>query len=105
VQRSNDFPSCWDGVNTDSANHRTHIVFPDRATGACPAGFKAVPQLRITLTYNIPTDVQKRGQYFLDSFPEENHNPFSDHNDFINVNSDDLMAKIATCINTGRGCA
>jgi hypothetical protein len=105
VQRVNDFPSCWDGQNTDSANHRTHILFPDKVTGACPAGFKAVPQLRITLTYDIPLDVQKKGQYFLDSFPEENHNPFSDHNDFINVNSEALMAQIANCINTGKRCS
>jgi hypothetical protein len=104
VQRINDFPSCWDGQNTDSANHRTHILFPDKATGACPAGTQAVPQVRITLTYRIPQEIQTKGQFFLDSFPEENHNPFSDHNDFINVNSEPLMAQIANCINTGRRC-
>lgn len=26
--RSYDFGSCWDGNNTDSASHRTHVVFP-----------------------------------------------------------------------------
>ena len=48
---------------------------------------------------------QARGQYALDSFPEENHNPFSDHNDFINVNSDRQMKRIAACINAGRHCS
>ena len=104
VQRVHDFASCWDGANTDSANHRDHLKLADSNTGACPAGTRAVPQLRITISYNIPRDIQRKGQYQLDSFPEENHNPFSDHNDFVNVNSVDTMNKIAACINTGRRC-
>jgi hypothetical protein len=104
VERVHDFPGCWDGKNTDSANHRTHVAFADVNTGACPAGFKAIPQLRITIAYNIPVSIQKNKQYALDSFPEENHNPFSDHNDFINVNSEALMQRITNCINTGRNC-
>jgi uncharacterized protein DUF1996 len=104
VQRVQDFPGCWDGKNTDSTNHRDHVAFADPATGACKPGFVAIPQLRITLSYDIPRDVQTKGQYALDSFPEEDHNPFSDHNDFINVNSARTMQKIATCINKGRTC-
>ncbi|BCJ47442.1 hypothetical protein GCM10010168_18000 [Actinoplanes ianthinogenes] len=104
VQRVQDFPGCWDGKNTDSANHRSHVAFADRKTGACPAGFVAIPQLRITLSYKISRAVQLKGQYALDSFPEENHNPFSDHNDFVNVNSARTMQRIATCINKGKNC-
>ena len=103
VQRVQDFPGCWNGADVDSDNHRAHLAFADRA-GACPRGFRAIPQLRITISYAIPRAVQEKGQYALDSFPEENDNPFSDHNDFINVNSDRQMAKIATCVNQGRRC-
>jgi hypothetical protein len=99
VQRVQDFPGCWDGKNVDSANHRSHVAFADRATGACPAGFVAIPQLRITISYAIPRDVQIKGQYALDSFPEENHNPFSDHNDFVNVNSTRTMQQIVDRLN------
>jgi hypothetical protein len=105
VQRVHDFPGCWDGKNIDSDNHRSHVAFADKNTGACPRGFVAIPQLRITISYNIPRDVQLKGQYALDSFPEENHNPFSDHDDYINVNSAQTMQRIATCINQGRRCA
>jgi hypothetical protein len=105
VMRVEDFPGCWDGKNIDSANHRSHVAFADVASGACPAGFVAIPQLRISLSYDIPQDVQAKGQFALDSFPEENHNPFSDHNDFINVNSDRQMRAIAACINAGRRCS
>ncbi|TDC41219.1 DUF1996 domain-containing protein [Micromonospora sp. KC213] len=104
VQRVHDFPGCWDGQNVDSANHRDHVAFADPATGACPADLVAIPQLRITISYDIPRHIQLRGQYALDSFPEEDHNPFSDHNDFINVNSVQQMKKIAKCINDGRRC-
>jgi hypothetical protein len=24
-----DFPFCWDGVNTDSADHRSHVIYPN----------------------------------------------------------------------------
>jgi hypothetical protein len=105
VQRVHDFPGCWDGKNIDSDNHRKHVAFADRSTGACPRGFRAIPQLRITVSYDIPRDVQVNGQYALDSFPEENHNPFSDHNDFINVNSDRTMHRITACINKGKSCS
>jgi hypothetical protein len=105
VQRVQDFPGCWDGKNIDSANHRDQVAFADKNSGACPRGFAAIPQLRITISYNIPRDIQLNGQYALDSFPEENHNPFSDHNDFINVNSAQTMQRIATCINKGQRCS
>jgi hypothetical protein len=99
VIRIADFPSCWDGVNTDSANHRTHILFPD-AKGACPAGTKAVPQLRITIAYDVPQNVK----FAVDGFPDQLHNPITDHNDFVNVMSKRLMTEVVNCINSGRRC-
>jgi len=94
-----DFPGCWDGVNTDSTNHRTHVAFADQA-GNCPAGFKAIPQLTITLKYNLP-----QGKVFaLDAFPAEKHAPITDHNDFVNVMPNQLMNRVVQCINTGRRC-
>jgi hypothetical protein len=99
VQRILEFPSCWDGVNLDSGNHRTHVVFPED-DGGCPAGTQAVPRLRITLTYSVPS-----GRSFaLDSFPEQKHNPITDHGDFANVMPERLMALAIDCINSGRDC-
>ncbi|CAM3668076.1 DUF1996 domain-containing protein [Kibdelosporangium persicum] len=103
VKRIHDFPSCWDGENIDSENHRDHIVYPN-PNGQCPDGFQAVPQLRITLTYDIPQEVQEQGRYKVDSFPEEEHNPFSDHDDFANVMSDQIMNRVVDCVNQGRTC-
>ncbi|MEC3976454.1 DUF1996 domain-containing protein [Amycolatopsis sp. H20-H5] len=104
VERIHAFPNCWDGKNVDSANHRTHIVFSDQ-NGTCPRGFKNVPQLKITLVYNIPHDIQVKGQYKVDAFPEESHNPRSDHDDFANVMSQSQMTRVVSCINNGKRCA
>jgi hypothetical protein len=102
LQRILDFPSCWDGVNTDSANHRTHVVFADTATGACPAGTKAVPQLHEVLTYAIPQGQARN--IALDSFPEQVHNPVTDHADFENVFTGNLAQQVINCLNAGRRC-
>ncbi len=94
-----DFPGCWDGQNTDSANHRDHVAFADEQ-GACPDGFKAIPQLRITLTFQLTQGVL----FALDAFPEELHNPVTDHADFVNVMSEELMDQAVDCINNGQNC-
>jgi hypothetical protein len=33
------FPSCWDGVNLDSPDHKSHVAYPTQAydNGPCPA--------------------------------------------------------------------
>ncbi|MFD9738150.1 DUF1996 domain-containing protein [Umezawaea sp. NPDC059074] len=103
VKRIHDFPGCWDGKNTDSANHRDHVAFAD-ANGKCQNGFKAIPQLRITLTYDIPADVQQNAQYKVDSFPAEKHDPLTDHDDFANVMSDQIMNRLVDCINSNKTC-
>ncbi|KAG5296656.1 WSC domain-containing protein [Histoplasma ohiense] len=34
------FPSCWDGVRTDSPNHKDHMAYPSRIdNGFCPPGY------------------------------------------------------------------
>ncbi|MGW4522548.1 DUF1996 domain-containing protein [Amycolatopsis sp. NPDC004378] len=104
VERIHAFPNCWDGKNTDSANHRTHIVFANQQ-GKCPQGFKNVPQLQVTLVYDIPQDVQQKGQYKVDAFAQEKHNPRSDHDDFANVMSRKIMGRVVNCINSGKACA
>jgi hypothetical protein len=104
VERIHAFPNCWDGKNTDSANHRTHIVFSDQA-GKCPQGFKNVPQLQVTLVYDVPQDVQQNGQYKVDAFAQEKHNPRSDHDDFANVMSKKIMNRVVGCVNSGKACA
>ncbi|WP_327356589.1 DUF1996 domain-containing protein [Streptomyces sp. NBC_01304] len=100
VVRTFRFQSCWDGRNTDSANHRTHVAFADPRSGACPQGFKAIPQLVQRIVY----DVDAEPNFALDSFPEQLHKPVTDHGDFINVFDARLMNRMVSCINRGDRC-
>ncbi|QEU94802.1 DUF1996 domain-containing protein [Streptomyces kanamyceticus] len=100
VVRTFRFQSCWDGRNTDSANHRTHVAFADPRTGACPQGFRAVPQLVQRIVYDVPPGPG----FAVDSFPEQLHKPVTDHGDFINVFDQKLMRRVANCVNSGQRC-
>ncbi|MFF8843822.1 DUF1996 domain-containing protein [Streptomyces sp. NPDC015127] len=106
VVRSFKFQSCWDGQNTDSANHRTHVAFADQ-NGNCPNGFRAIPQLVQRIVYDVPPPVfdgENTSVFAVDSFPEQLHKPVTDHGDFINVFDENLMNKVVNCINGGRRC-
>jgi predicted outer membrane protein len=95
-----DFPSCWDGKNLDSEDHRSHITFADQDTGACPRDTVAVPQLRMILAYDQPG-----GRNFaVDGFPDQQHHPATDHGDFVNGMPDELMDAVVDCLNEGLRC-
>ncbi|MGW7575425.1 DUF1996 domain-containing protein [Streptomyces sp. NPDC054765] len=99
VVRTFAFQNCWDGQSTDSGNHRDHVAFSDQ-NGNCPDNFTAIPQLVERITYDVP----QGDSFAVDSFPEQLHKPVTDHGDFINVMSDQLMSKAVDCINGGRNC-
>ncbi|MFH8396321.1 DUF1996 domain-containing protein [Streptomyces anulatus] len=99
VVRTFAFQNCWDGRNTDSANHRTHVAFA-QDDGRCPNGFRAVPQLVQRIVYDVPPGPG----FAVDSFPEQLHKPITDHGDFINVFDERLMRNMVRCINDGRRC-
>ncbi|MFJ8810902.1 DUF1996 domain-containing protein [Streptomyces sp. NPDC102490] len=108
VVRTFTFQSCWDGRNTDSANHRTHMAFA-AADGSCPEGFRAVPRLVQRVVYDVAAPSLEDGGrtvplFAVDSFPEQLHKPVTDHSDFINVFDEDLMREMTECINSGREC-
>jgi hypothetical protein len=97
VQRVLDFPGCWNGTDLDSTSHRSHTAFADATTGACPEGFKAIPQLRYTLGYRVAP-----GESFaVDTFPEQLRKAVTDHGDFESLVPDRLMRVIVALINRG----
>jgi hypothetical protein len=40
----------------------------------------------------------------VDGFPEQLHKAATDHDDFISVTKNNLAAKIANCVNSGKNC-
>ncbi|MFF5702990.1 DUF1996 domain-containing protein [Streptomyces sp. NPDC012794] len=99
VTRTLVFPSCWNGLDTAAADHRSHLAFPS-ARGVCPQGTFPVPELRLSLAYAVPPGVP----IALDSFPEQRHSPRTDHAMFVDVMSDARMAELVGCLNEGPTC-
>ena len=100
MQRVYDFPSCWNGKDLDSETHTEHLTYPD-SSGECEQDRTPVPALRITVGYqNLPT----RG-YAIDSFPEQQHNPVTDHALLEYLSSTARAQAGANCINTAETCA
>lgn len=100
MQRIYDFPSCWDGENLDSEDHTTHLVFPDKS-GECAEDEVPVPALRLTVGYD---DMPPGRSFAIDSFPEQQHDPITDHALTEFISSQRRAEAGAACINSGRQC-
>ena len=101
VRRTGEFPSCWNGVATDSGDHRTHVTFPDPATGACADRHRADPA---AAHHGRATDVPPGRSFAVDSFPAQQRKAVTDHFDFENLVPEPLMRHVVECINAGRTC-
>ncbi|KAF1835703.1 hypothetical protein BDW02DRAFT_587926 [Decorospora gaudefroyi] len=70
------FPTCWDGKNLDSPNHKDHVAYPVSSTfergGRCPASHPVpVPQLM----YEVMWDTTPFNDASL--WPEDGSQPFT----------------------------
>lgn len=99
VTRTLVFPSCWNGLDTAGEGHRSHLKFP-AADGVCPRGTFPVPELHVSLSYEVPAGAPMA----LDSFPEQRHSPKTDHGMFVNAMTERQMAGVVACLNEGRDC-
>lgn len=90
------FPSCWDGIHLDSADHRSHVTYPHPRTG-CPASHpQPIPRLGLTVVW-FNTDLT--GATFSSG------GSISAHADFWNTwDQEVLAANVTRCINTERNC-
>ncbi|MEP6893324.1 MAG: DUF1996 domain-containing protein [Gaiellaceae bacterium] len=89
------FPSCWDGHNLDSLDHKSHMAYPKR--GVCPADH-AVAVPAITLIYRYPTTGGPLTALASGS-------AVTGHADFFNAwNQDDLSRLVTTCLDALRHC-
>ncbi|KAF8889009.1 hypothetical protein BD779DRAFT_1623261 [Infundibulicybe gibba] len=86
------FPSCWDGKNTDSADHRTHVAFlstgPDNGTCSDPQYPVTLPRIFMEVYWNTQTFDAARGDA-MDThqpFVFSNGDPtgYGYHADFVN---------------------
>jgi hypothetical protein len=91
------FPNCWDGVNLDSVDHRSHMSYP--VSGRCPASHPVnIPRLESFFRYVVGTG--PIGALSLASGPY-----YTAHQDFFNGwHPNAIQSLVTTCINAGRDC-
>jgi uncharacterized protein DUF1996 len=90
------FPTCWDGVNTDSADHRSHVHY--KVAGSCPASHPVrVPLVNFFIRY--PANEGGPGYYLSDG-------TILPHADFWNTwQQARFEALVADCLNNNpRNC-
>ena len=89
------FPSCWDGVNLDSPDHKSHMAYATR--GRCPADHPvAVPALQV----NVRCPSAGGAGLVLASGGQ-----YSGHADFFNAWDQTVLAQLVDgCLNALRHC-
>ncbi|TAQ87466.1 hypothetical protein B7494_g4227 [Chlorociboria aeruginascens] len=93
------FPSCWDGVNLDSADHTSHMAFP--ATGAYNGGVcpSTHPVAIYSVFYEFYYDTSPFPDYENWVYAMGDPTGYGLHGDFINGWTDQtaLENAVATC--------
>jgi len=90
------FPSCWNGVNTDSADHRSHVRYGGTGSTACPSSHPVkIPEIFLHVRYPVPGGA---GYKLSDG-------TLSPHADFWNTwQQAGLVAQVGRCLNVGINC-
>jgi hypothetical protein len=73
------FPQCWDGINLDSVDHKSHMKF---ARGGCPVSHPvALPEISFNIIYDVPSTGTKG--WHLSSDHDLNFPGTSTHGDWM----------------------
>jgi len=61
------FPSCWNGKDLDSPNHKDHMAYPHLVmTGRCPSGFEVkLPSLMFETIWDTAYFKGKAGEFVM----------------------------------------
>ena len=104
------FPQCWDGVNLDSPDHKSHMAFPDYRNlplrSTCPATHP-IPLPAITEKFDYPVTGKNPTNWRLSSDMYAANLPggFSEHADWMNGWVPSVMQTFVTqCINKAVDC-
>lgn len=96
------FPSCWDGVNIDSANHKDHVAYPDASMGGtteggmCPASH---PYAMINMAALFGWDIGNISDPSSLTFAQGDTTAYGFHGDFYMgwQDRDALQQSFANC--------
>ncbi|WP_439656914.1 DUF1996 domain-containing protein [Lentzea sp. HUAS TT2] len=91
-------PSCWNGRDLDSADHKSHMAYPDRATLVCPTSHPvAVPMIEFKMAFPVSGDMSR--------VRLSSGRGYTWHYDFMNAwDAPTQAALVRHCINGGLQC-
>jgi hypothetical protein len=97
-----EFPQCWDGVNLDSADHVSHMAYPEK--GACPSTHPvAIPAISFNVLY--PVRDTKGWHLASDMYDQSMPGGFSAHADwFEGWDPEVSKAYVKNCVDTALDC-
>ncbi|GKT84385.1 WSC domain-containing protein [Colletotrichum tofieldiae] len=93
------FPSCWNGKDVDSKDHKSHVAYPDLVIdGTCPDGFEtSVPNLLYEVIWNTNAFKNRNGRFVIANGDTQG---YGYHADFISGWDEDfLQSAVDTCTN------
>lgn len=93
------FPSCWNGKDTSSPDHKSHVAYPDTVLdGNCPEGFDVkLPGLFFETIWRTHDFVGIPGEFVISNGDVEG---FGYHADFISGWDEDFLQQaVDTCTN------
>jgi len=106
-----DFPQCWDGVNLDSPDHKSHMANPVNVkannTGNCPSTHPvAIPQIAFQVLYQVRvTGETKYWRLSSDAYDATKPAGFSGHGDWFNGWKQDIVEVwVKNCDNAQKDC-
>ena len=97
-----DFPQCWDGVNLDSPDHKSHMAY---ANNGCPSTHPvALPEVSLVMHYTVAesgTDTYLK----LSSDNYKGVGGYSMHADWFNGWDSSVHSEwVTNCINPSKDC-
>ena len=105
-----DFPQCWDGVNLDSPDHKSHMSFRENVPGAdakCPSTHPVmIPSITLNLNYKITSPNQTvNWRLASDNYASTLPGGYSTHADWVNGWDEKFMAGIIkNCLQKNADC-